>query len=120
MKFILIPVLMVISTYAYSQTPESSTSHNRMDSLRIAILEQKVDEMQVNLTTGHKQYREGLHIVLGSFAGGILLALIGDAAGIEPIGFLGAGAAGVTAGSIMMIDSHKWIGRAGVKQKVAK
>ena len=116
MKVILLFFLLMASTLTFSQADTSAihlVAYDKMDSLRIAILEQKIDELQLNLGKAHSQYREGLHIAVGSFVGGILLAALGEVSGVEPMAYLIAGGVGVTTGSIMMIDSHKWIGRAG-------
>ena len=90
---------------------------SRSDSLKLMILEQRVENTEINLAKAHDQYRTGLHVFIIS---AITTTLVTVAASQSDntdysnlAGVYVAGSAGILTGSIMMLDSHKYIGRAG-------
>lgn len=92
------------------------------DSLKQKVLRMDlaVNNIHYNMKKHHDQFRSGATIT----AGGTALALVGiiliadrkDANTIGPTLSI-AGGIGLTLGSIIMVDSHKWIGRGALKSK---
>lgn len=96
---------------------------------RILALEQSQQEMQVALAKSHKKFSTGTLLLVGGMttlvASGIIYAKQSTNTDIAENGklvkptpvllFIGGGL--VTAGAIVQIDSHKWIGRAGRRSK---
>lgn len=73
-----------------------------------------IQDMQYNLFRSHQEYRTGTVMIVGG-----LLAVAASVAAAnadlpsKEIGYFGA--AFLTVGCVIHIDSHKWIGRSGRK-----
>jgi hypothetical protein len=76
-----------------------------------------IQDMQYNLFRSHQEYRTGTVMIVGG-----LLAVAASVAAKDAdlpskeIGYFGA--AFLTIGCVIHIDSHKWIGRAGKNIKL--
>jgi hypothetical protein len=112
MKTLFLILIILFSLTGYSQT-------NNLDSLkqRILMLEANQESIQFNLTKAHNRYRTGLMITIT----GIAMTWAGAAAGLSgadgnSAGLLTLGSIVSTVGSVILIDSHKFIGRAGKRK----
>lgn len=95
---------------------------------RILKVEQTQEQIQVNLAKGHKEFSTGTFFLIGGVATTVLATVLynkgtrnqnSDEQGkIRPSPvLLCIGGGMITAGTVIQIDSYKWIGRAGRKRK---
>jgi hypothetical protein len=112
MKYILISLMALISIVAVSQqTPPADLEDLRK---QILALNQNVDNIQLNLSTSEKKFKRGILVAtLGytlTITGGMMLGRENDKLGQ---GLLIAGGATGAVGTVLMLDSFKYLGRAG-------
>lgn len=91
--------------------------------LRLNRLEQNNEVIKTNLTKCHKQWTTGLGVVGSGFIVSGFGTLISATNGSNPKDgayIIGAGGLISLIGSIIMIDSHKYIGRTGLNIEVGK
>jgi hypothetical protein len=112
MKHILFTLLVMISTVAVSQ----NTSPADLEDLKkqVLALNQHVDNIQLNLSTAERKFKRGILVAtLGytlTITGGMMLGRENDKLGQ---GFLIAGGTTGAVGTVLMLDSFKYLGRAG-------
>ena len=96
---------------------------------RILKLEQSTNDIQISLEKSHKKFSTGTLLIIGGSATLLTSSILyakqskedskwdnGSLLRPSPVMlFIGSGL--VTAGTIIQIDSHKWIGRAGRRSK---
>ena len=111
-------IILILTTFSiFNSTYAQSASTIEM---RLKKLELNNDIIQKNLYKAHKQYRDGLGMTIF----GIGATIMGSSMSINDIkskgngdvGFIigGTGVLMLIIGNIIMIDSHKYIGRAGL------
>lgn len=120
MKRILFLMLLILPTISQGQDAELKD--------RILKLEENQEQIRLNLTKGHKQFSTGTFFLIGGVATTVLATVLynkgtrnqnSDEQGkIRPSPvLLCIGGGMITAGTVIQIDSHKWIGRGGRKKK---
>lgn len=108
-NIILIGIMLSISIKSSAQSIDSLSQELRQ-------MKHDFNEVKLNLDKCHQQFRQGLLITYAGsvlLTGGILMMTEGKAPSFGNYLVLGYGSLIVTYGSIKMIDSHKYIGRAG-------
>ncbi len=96
--------------------PLSIQAQQQEEALRKEILELRADveNIQINLVTGEKKFKQGIFVAtLGysiTIAGGLMLGRANDDLG--KVLLVTGGATGIT-GTAMMLDAFKYLGRAG-------
>jgi hypothetical protein len=111
MKFVFLFVAILIVQSAIGQTSPSS-----VDSLKAEVLSMKEDikVIQVNLATSEKKFKRGIFVAtLGysiTITGGLMLGRKNDELGKALL--IAGGGTGVV-GTVLMVDSFKYLGRAG-------
>ena len=110
MKFLLLAVVLFVSSLSFAQSPSS------LDSLKAEILQlrKEVSTIQVNLATSEKKFKRGILVATIGYSvtitGGLMLGRKQDDLGKALL--VAGGATGVV-GTILMVDSFKYLGRAG-------
>lgn len=111
MKKLLI-ILAILPAFSFAQV---DTTKMRANQAQVALI-----YMRDNLNQAHKQYRTGSSLFYGGLVltgVGVLIPVSEDENGTKDYGTrnftIGIGALFSLIGSIVMIDSHKYIGRAG-------
>ena len=114
MKKYILFLLIVLTHESYSQN---------YDSLRQAITELTRDQehIKLNLERSHNQFSKGTLIgIIGlgtALVGSVLYYRSTDTSGDNvAFGIMGVGGVAASVGLVIQIDSHKWIGRAGVRR----
>lgn len=80
-----------------------------VDSMAVVQLNERIDNINLNLDKSHKQFRTGTYLVAAGLAVNGLALIAGQNGGG---GFLaGFGSLFLMAGTVVHIDSHKYIGR---------
>lgn len=117
----LILILLIISIQSHGQDLDSLTR-------RILTLEANQNQIQVNLTKAHSKFSTGTMLIVGGVVTTIAAVLLynrglrnenSDNNGRvmpSPV-ILGIGSGMMMVGTVIQIDSHKWIGRAGRRRK---
>lgn len=115
MKFFVVFILFsVLSIKGYSQQEDQS-----LDSLRKEILSLRndVDHIQLNLAKGEKKFKRGILVATIGYSititGGLMLGRKQDDLGKALL--VAGGATGIV-GTVLMVDSFKYLGRAGKKK----
>lgn len=124
MKHILWPILLSLALHAQGQGLEEFKR-------RVIALETQQVAIQDNLARAHKQYSTGTMIqaagIVLTVAGGLIFShrllnnnyydpKTGERIHGTPY-IMYAGVVMTTAGTIIQVDSHKWIGRAGQRRR---
>lgn len=100
MKKTIIAVAMLFSLQGKAQMA---------DTTEIRKMQESIDRINLNLDKSHRQYRTGTYLVAAGLAINGLAVLAGPDGGR---GFLtGFGSIFLLAGTVVHIDSHKYIGR---------
>lgn len=85
---------------------------------QILELNDRIDQVQLNLVTSEKKFKRGILVATIGYSltitGGLMLGRSNDQLGQV---LLVAGGATGTVGTVLMIDSFKYLGRAGRKDK---
>jgi 3-keto-L-gulonate-6-phosphate decarboxylase len=105
--------MIMISMVSFSQNAPADLEELKK---QILALNQNVDQIQLNLSTAEKKFKRGILIAtLGytmTITGGMMLGRENDKVGQ---GLLIAGGATGAVGTVLMLDSFKYLGRAGRK-----
>lgn len=91
-----------------------------LDSLKREIIELKLEQeyIKVHLEKHHDQYSLGAGLLIGGLVMlGVDLAIRNNDDSYDTPAFLIVSSASIVAGTVITIDSHKWIGRAGRRRK---
>lgn len=89
-------IALLLSTSAQAQTPDTLT----------------IQDMQYNLYRSHQEFRSGTIIsLLGALAVLASIQAKNSDMAIPELTYAGAGM--ITVGTVLHLDSHKWIGRCG-------
>lgn len=101
-----------------SQKPEPlNTAVQTTQPDKTAELQAQVGHMQACLRKSHEEFRTGLILVGASMVLSFAVSQLNQDSPTGRAGIYVTSALGIT-GLIMMIDSHKWINRAGQKKKL--
>jgi 3-keto-L-gulonate-6-phosphate decarboxylase len=104
-------ILVFVSSLAYSQQNLANEEELKK---QILALQQNVDNIQINLSTSEKKFKRGILVATIGYAvtitGGLMLGRENDQLGQ---GLLVAGGITGAAGTVLMLDSFKYLGRAG-------
>jgi hypothetical protein len=106
-------LMMVISGYS-QQAPTT------IEDLKVQVLQmqQDVDNIQLNLVTSEKKFKRGILVATIGYTvtitGGLLLGRSNDQLGQV---LLVAGGVTGAVGTVLLVDSFKYLGRAGRKKK---
>ena len=119
--YILLMIIFSLTNICYGQHTESLEQ-------RILKLETNQDAIQLNIANAHKKFSLGTMLLISGVATSTAAMLIynkgirntnsdniGKVMPSPVLLYIGGGL--ITAGTIIQIDSHKWIGRAGKKRK---
>lgn len=116
MRFLLTAVMMTVPFLSMGQGQDSL----QVDDLKRQILELRtdVDNIQLNLTASHQRFKRGIFMAtLGytvTIAGGLMLGRKNDDLG--KVMLISGGAIGCI-GTGLLIDSFKYLGRAGKRSR---
>lgn len=108
-SILLVLILILISANSFGQD---------LDSLKAKILKMDVavNNIHFNMQKSHNEFRAGtLIMAVGAIVTGIWIAG-NDNPGLNEPGIMYTGISISAIGTVLMIDSHKWIGR-GAKRK---
>jgi hypothetical protein len=104
-------VLLSVSASAYSQQTPSDVEELKK---QVLSLQQNVDNIQLNLSTSEKKFKRGILVATIGYTltitGGLMLGRQNDQLGQ---GLLIAGGVTGALGTVLMVDSFKYLGRAG-------
>lgn len=114
--FLILSIIMGLVSECHAQSYDSLK-------LRILALETNQKSIQLNLTKAHNQFRTGVLITIT----GTLITLLGistdesrmtdrDDSNNSPSGLVTLGGIVGSVGTIVIIDSHRFIGRAGKRK----
>jgi hypothetical protein len=117
MKAYILPIVILFTAYHIGHAQD-------LDSLKHKILKMDlaINNIHYNMVRSHKEFQVGtLFIITGAALTTIGTLLIIDEPGDLPNNnknpaLLYAGAGMMTIGTVIQINSHKWIGRAGRKR----
>jgi hypothetical protein len=104
-----IPLIIIVVTLQSTQAQNAD-----IDSLRSAVLQMKmeVDDIKLNLATSENKFKRGIFVATLGYstviAGGLLLGRTRDDLGKALL--VTGGATGVV-GTVLMVDSFKYLGR---------
>jgi hypothetical protein len=100
-----------VSVAMGSAAPITQTTVPKSDSLRLVILETRVDQMQINVGQFHRQHQRGtVYAIAGTLLSVVGAVITHDEKGVNPLVYVGGGVA--LFGGIQMIDSYKYLKRA--------
>ena len=109
----LLLIFLPAITFAQQATPDPAEVKQQ-----ILELNQRLDQVQSNLATSEKKFKRGILVAtLGytlTITGGLMLGRENDKIGQA---LLVTGGATGTVGTVLMIDSFKYLGRAGTRKK---
>jgi hypothetical protein len=85
---------------------------------QVLLLQQDVDNIQLNLATSQKKFKRGILVATIGYSltitGGLMLGRENDKTG--QVLLIAGGATGAV-GTVLLVDSFKYLGRAGRKRK---
>jgi hypothetical protein len=104
-------ILLLFSVSVYSQQMPSDVEELKK---QVLSLQQNVDNIQLNLSTSEKKFKRGILVATIGYTltitGGLMLGRQNDQLGQ---GLLIAGGVTGAIGTVLMVDSFKYLGRAG-------
>jgi hypothetical protein len=110
-------VFFFLSLKSFSQQNLTPVSEEQLKR-QILELNERMDQVQLNLTTSEKKFKRGILVATIGYSltitGGLMLGRSNDQLGQV---LLVAGGATGAVGTVLMIDSFKYLGRAGKKRK---
>lgn len=114
LKQIIIGLLISFSLQSYAQQAPTSVEDLKA---QVLSLRQDVNNIQLNLTTAEKKFKRGILVATIGYTvtitGGLLLGRQNDQLGQV---LLVAGGATGAVGTVLLVDSFKYMGRAGRKK----
>lgn len=114
MKFIIFVALAVVPFCTSGQNQEADAEALKKE---ILSLREDVDRVQINLALSEKKFRRGIVVATIGYsvtiAGGLMLGRKQDDLGKA---LLVAGGATGMVGTVLMVDSFKYLGRAGKRR----
>lgn len=113
MRFFLVALLLLPLLAKGQQSPATEEELKK----QILELNERMDQVQLNLVTSEKKFKRGILVATIGYSltitGGLMLGRSNDQLGQV---LLVAGGATGTVGTVLMIDSFKYLGRAGKKR----
>jgi hypothetical protein len=114
MRFVL-SLLLVIPFFSNAQQTPASVEDLKQ---QVLALNERMDQVQLNLATSEKKFKRGILVATIGYSltitGGLMLGRSNDQLG--QVLLVTGGATGAV-GTVLMIDSFKYLGRAGRRQK---
>jgi hypothetical protein len=114
MRVVFMLVVLASSNIWAQQAPVESEEIKK----QILELNERLDQVQTNLTTAEKKFKRGIGVAtLGytlTITGGLMLGRSNDKLGQA---LLVTGGATGAVGTVLLIDSFKYLGRAGKRKK---
>lgn len=113
MKFLILPLLLLPFVTRAQQTPATEEDLKK----QVLELNQRVTQVQLNLETSERKFKRGIMVATIGYSltitGGLMLGRSNDQLG--QVLLITGGATGAI-GTVLMIDSFKYLGRAGKRQ----
>lgn len=114
MRFFLVALLLLPLLAKAQQSPATEEELKK----QILELNERMDQVQLNLVTSEKKFKRGILVATIGYSltitGGLMLGRSNDQLGQV---LLVAGGATGAVGTVLMIDSFKYLGRAGRREK---
>jgi hypothetical protein len=114
LKISLYLILFIVSAFCYAQQLPADVEQLKA---QVLSLRQDVSRIELNLTTSEKKFKRGILVATIGYSlvitGGLMLGRQNDQLGQ---GLLVAGGVTGALGTVLMVDSFKYLGRAGRKK----